>query len=348
MVIAGLLSSYFSYYVNPSQYWFVSISGLFYFGWVILNFLFVIIWLFVKWKYSLFSFITILAGIFYHSKMIGTEKGQSNPANINSISVMSYNIQLFKYYDWKRNETLRDQLISFIAKNPADVYCFQEYFQTRNHEFLTTEKLQEVLDDYEMYFKASVIKYNNQEFGLATFSKLPIIRSDYILIDSNHSRTNLIVYNDILLRGDTVRIYNVHLASNHLNTNEVDSMMNNSGKSIFFAKKWLKKLKNGYKRRYYQVNILAEYLNNSPYPTIVAGDFNDVPLSYTYRQMSKKYTDSFLESGSGIGVTYNGNLPMLRIDYIFHSSEFTCNQFRVHHQSTTDHYPITAKLTLGK
>lgn len=259
---------------------------------------------------------------------------------------MTYNIQLFKYYDWKKNESLRDQLVSFISKNPSDIYCFQEYFQTRNHEFLTTEKLTEVLGEYEMYFKASVIKYDNQEFGLATFSKLPIIKSDYILIDSNHSRTNLIVYNDILFNEDTIRVYNVHLASNHLNTNEVDSMMNNSGKSIFFAKKWLKKLKNGYKRRYAQMNLLSEYLDKSPYPTIVAGDFNDVPLSYTYRQMNRRFTDSFLESGAGIGVTYNGNLPMLRIDYIFHSKEFICSGFKVYSQSTTDHYPISANLSL--
>lgn len=306
-----------------------------------------VLWIFIKWQYCFISLVTILAGFFYHGKMVGFKSGRSGSNIPNEISVLSYNIQLFKYYDWKNNERLRDELIGFIRNTPADVYCFQEYFQTRNHEFSTTEKLQPILSQYQMYFKASVIKYDNQEFGLSTFSKYPIVNSNYILIDSNHSRTNLVVYNDILFNADTIRVYNVHLASNHLNTNEVDSMMNSSGKSVFFARKWLKKLKNGYNRRYNQINMLAGYLEDSPYPTVVAGDFNDVPLSYTYRLISKKFVDSFLESGSGIGVTYNGNLPMLRIDYIFHSREFTCNRFKIYSQPTTDHYPISAVLTLN-
>lgn len=257
---------------------------------------------------------------------------------------MSYNIQLFKFYDWKKNEIQRDKILYFIDDNKADIYCFQEYFQTADEEFSTTEKLKKIIPDHFMHFEAGVVKNGSQQYGVATFTKYPILDKGRITIDSTKDRTNLVIYTDILIQKDTVRVYNVHLASNHLNTSEVDSMMNTSEKSFSFAKKWVKKLKNGYKRRYNQINLLSAHIESCKYPCIISGDFNDVPVSYTYRKMNRKFKDAFIESGSGIGATYNGNLPMLRIDYIFHSDDFGCNKFKVHPISVTDHYPIMAEL----
>lgn len=343
MCLLGLLSCYAGYYLNPYEYWYISLMGLGYFIWVALNIVFIILWLFLKWKHSLGSLIVLIIGFPFHTKMISIntpslEKG--------GIRVMSYNIQLFKFYDWKKNEKQRDRILDFIEDNPADIYCFQEYFQTRDNEFSTTPLLKNIIPDHHMHFEPGVIKLDNHEYGLATFSKYPIINTGRIVVDSTKSRTNLVIFSDVIIQKDTVRIYNVHLASNHLNTNEVDSMMTTSVKSISTAKKWVKKLKNGYKRRYGQVNILSKHINNSPYPTIIAGDFNDTPVSYTYKKMNEKFTDSFREAGNGIGSTYNGNLPFLRIDYVFHSSKFKCKRFKVHSISVTDHFPVSADLHL--
>jgi endonuclease/exonuclease/phosphatase family metal-dependent hydrolase len=65
-----------------------------------------------------------------------------------------------------------------------------------------------------------------------------------------------------------------------------------------------------------QAEILREHIAASPHPVIVCGDFNDTPLSYSYRLMSKGLKDSFMEKGWGLGTTYAGALPALRIDYI--------------------------------
>jgi len=343
--VIGLLSCYAAYYLNPYEYWYISLLGLGYFIWLGLNIAMMITWLFIKWKYALISLITLVIGYSFHSKMIAFSVPTTRK---DSIKIMSYNIQLFKYYDWKKNEGLRDRLMNFIEDNEADIYCFQEYFQMRDNDFSTTEKLKKIIPDHFMHFEAGVIKYNNQEFGLATFSKFPIINKGTITIDSTSDRTNLVIYTDMLINMDTVRVYNVHLASNHLNTNEVDSMMNTSGKSFSFAKKWAKKLKNGYKRRYNQVNLFTNKLASCKYPTIIAGDFNDVPVSYTYRKINQNYADAFIESGSGIGASYNGNLPMLRIDYIFYSNNLGCNRFKIHPISITDHFPIEAELYMRR
>jgi endonuclease/exonuclease/phosphatase family metal-dependent hydrolase len=343
--ILGLLGCYAGYYVNPAKYWYISMLGLGYYIWMALNIVMVVVWLIIKWKYAMVSLGAMLIGFSFHGKVISF---QVSAPKKGSIKIMSYNIQLFKFYDWKKNEIQRDKIMYFIDDNPADIYCFQEYFQTDDEEFSTTEKLKKILPEHQMHFEAGVVRNGNQQYGVATFSRYPILKKEMITIDSTRDRTNLVIYTDVLIEKDTLRIYNVHLASNHLNTNEVDSMIQTSEKSFGFAKKWIKKLKNGYNRRYNQVNLLAAHIESCKYPSIISGDFNDVPISYTYRKMNKKFKDAFVESGSGIGATYNGNLPMLRIDYIFHSPQIGCNRFKVFPISVTDHYPIMAELYMKR
>jgi endonuclease/exonuclease/phosphatase (EEP) superfamily protein YafD len=81
-------------------------------------------------------------------------------------------------------------------------------------------------------------------------------------------------------------------------------------------------------------------MNTSPYPIILCGDFNDTPTSFTYKQLSEGLNDSFANAGLGIGQTYNGKFPALRIDYILYSPELEIVNFKTSEVSLSDHYPI--------
>jgi endonuclease/exonuclease/phosphatase family metal-dependent hydrolase len=83
-------------------------------------------------------------------------------------------------------------------------------------------------------------------------------------------------------------------------------------------------------------------MSQSPYPVIAAGDFNDTPLSYTYSILSNKMRDVFYERGKGIGTTYSGKIPFLRIDYILTDLCFTPLKFSIIKKKYSDHYPIAA------
>ena len=83
-------------------------------------------------------------------------------------------------------------------------------------------------------------------------------------------------------------------------------------------------------------------MNTSPYPIILCGDFNDTPTSYTYKQLSEGLNDSFSNAGLGIGQTYNGKFPTLRIDYILHSPEFELNSFKTTDVNLSDHFLLLA------
>jgi endonuclease/exonuclease/phosphatase family metal-dependent hydrolase len=101
-------------------------------------------------------------------------------------------------------------------------------------------------------------------------------------------------------------------------------------------------LKNGFTRRAQQSELLKGQINLSKYPVIVAGDFNDTPVSYSYTRIRKGLNDAFVSSGYGAGFTYRGNYPANRIDYILYDDALECKYFDIMKVRYSDHYPVAA------
>lgn len=343
IVVFALMCCYAAPYLNPQKYWMIAIWGMSFIPWLVINLIFGLIWLFIEKKYALISGIALLIGIPTCLKVFAFNSTNKN--DVYDLSIMSYNVELFKLYDSKNGEKHKKKILKFIQDNPVDVYCFQEYFHNQEMDYFeTTNELEKILPEYEFYFVKGLVQNNGNSYGTAIWSKFPILNKGKIVIDSTKFRTNIISYIDIKPKDDTLRIYNVHLASNHLNKNELDSIVGENDKKMNFVKKWVRKLRNGYSRRYNQIEILSNALKSCSHKKIIAGDFNDVPNSYTYKRICEDYEDSFLESGNGIGKTYTGKLPWLRIDYIFHSKEMESNYFTVGSIYSTDHFPIISRI----
>ena len=103
-----------------------------------------------------------------------------------------------------------------------------------------------------------------------------------------------------------------------------------------------KRLKNSFSKRAVQVEAIKIHINKSPYPVILCGDFNDTPNSYAYHKLSNGLKDAFVEQGVGLGRSYNGNFPSLRIDYILYSPELNIHSFNTKNVKLSDHFPILA------
>ena len=101
-------------------------------------------------------------------------------------------------------------------------------------------------------------------------------------------------------------------------------------------------LKKGFVKRALQAQVVKDHINRSPFPVIVAGDFNDTPVSYAYRKIRKGLNDSFVNSGYGAGFTYKGNYPPNRIDYILYDDNLINSYFEIKKVRYSDHYPIIA------
>jgi endonuclease/exonuclease/phosphatase family metal-dependent hydrolase len=61
--------------------------------------------------------------------------------------------------------------------------------------------------------------------------------------------------------------------------------------------------------------------------------------------MKRRLSDSFNSGGSGFGVTYAGQLPFLRIDYVMHDDHFKTEGYRKYKITCSDHYPVAAYLS---
>jgi len=81
-------------------------------------------------------------------------------------------------------------------------------------------------------------------------------------------------------------------------------------------------------------------INSSPYPTLICGDFNDVPQSYIYRELNKEHKDAFLDSGKGFGATYRQLIFPFRIDFILVNNLWSSYNFKVLEKNLSDHQAI--------
>ena len=121
---------------------------------------------------------------------------------------------------------------------------------------------------------------------------------------------------------------------------------NIDNKEVKDSKNLIRRLKNAFKKRANQADIISAHIAHCHYPVIVCGDFNDTPDSYAYKTISKGLKDAYCESGKGIGSTYNGKIPFLRIDFILHSPKFNAYNFKVNKDDLSDHFPVTCLLEL--
>ena len=108
------------------------------------------------------------------------------------------------------------------------------------------------------------------------------------------------------------------------------------------------KFKRGFLKRQVQADRIRAEMKKSPYPVIITGDFNDVPNSYAYHVIGRGMKNAFVEKGRGLGRTYSGISPVLRIDNIFADREFDVKQFLRITKKLSDHFPIMADLQLMK
>jgi endonuclease/exonuclease/phosphatase family metal-dependent hydrolase len=345
LAAACLLISYLAPFISPERYWIIAFFGLAYPSLVIVNILFIIYWALQLKKRACYSLIVILAGWIQLNSFFQISFKEV-PDSKKLMKIMSFNVKVFDLYNWTHNKETREKIFSLITEEDLDIICFQEFFSRDSSAYNNLDLLlsfQKAKHAHVVYTTNSI---QNQHWGIATFSKYPIIAKGRL--DFGYRSNNICIYTDIKAGDDTLRIYNMHLQSIAFGPDDYQYMddleKNKQTEDIEHSKNIGKRLKKAFLKRARQADLIHNSIAQSPYPVIVCGDFNDTPASYSYSTIADNLQDAFIESGNGFGKSYTGKFPSFRIDYILHSKQLKAYDFRTVHEELSDHYPIVTYL----
>ena len=341
-------------YLDPQEWWLVSILGLGFIFIFILLLAFIFFWLFFKPKMIVISLVALLFGL----RSISVLFAFNNPDKFDynkspsSLRVVTWNVGRFT--EWKRNNNKGSQtrlkMIDLIKEQKADVLCLQEFFHSRDSIYY--DNLNHMLKElgFPYYYYAWDNDGYLQWVGQIIFSRLPIVDSGIIRYPRPTIPESLL-YADVVHNKDTVRIFTTHLQSvrfKKADFENIEKIKKTEGEVVENSKNIFGKLKWGFIHRSDQAGVVKEFVSRSPHPYILTGDFNDVPNSYTYYTIrGDNLKDAFLESSFGIGRTYSYIAPTLRIDYIFTTKDFSIKQFNRVVKDYGDHYMLVADVELN-
>ena len=350
-VIAALLLliSYLAPYIDPNTFWPVAFFGLAYPVFLLLNIVFILYWLLRSPRFALISALCILIGFKSLTGFIGFRESTAitvPKSSQNFIRIMTYNVHNFKQYGDDNDEFTKDQILDIIRKEQPDVLCIQEFFSRPKGEYNFKKSISEIMGSRYYYFVPNT-ENEFESIGMAIFSKLPILKKGRIPFKDVKGNEALFV--DLEFKGQPFRVYNVHFQSIRFQpedykflkevTKEIDTDVKSS-------RRIGSRLKQAFLKRSDQVKIVKKHTDECKSPYIVAGDFNDTPVSYTVNTMSEGLHNSFRKKGSGLGITYNGDFPNFQIDYILASPEFEIRNYLITDKKLSDHYPVRSDVEL--
>ncbi len=317
-------------YLPPSQYGMLSVLGLFFPIILVLNLIFLFLWLFVNWRF-LFVPVLGIAVVWnfvmdYSPVRLG---GRNAPGRI---KVVTWNVCNFQ-----RAKENSDELLRQIKDWDAQLLVFQEKYG--GSVMVRVDSL------------TSAMKYNKAaDEGRAVYSRYPILKSWSHRVPSVNSNGIFVV--EILMDGDTVDVVNCHLESNIINSKDKadsrDAIVHREGrKAARKARTLWGKLGRAAQVRCKQVDRLTQLLDSLPANrrVIVCGDFNDTPISYAYHQVDKRLESAYRQAGRGVGVSYNERFFLFRIDHLFHSKHWITRTADVLPRNPySDHNPLVVTL----
>ncbi|MCH7403360.1 endonuclease/exonuclease/phosphatase family protein [Belliella kenyensis] len=324
-----------SVYISPEFFPYAGLLTLLIPFLIVINAILFVLLVLAKRKLAFLPLIALAIGW----KFIGITFQLNTPKESEpNLTILSYNVHMLNYTRPGQNvQEVTKNITKWLQDDNSDIKCFQEFYQDYTTPSRNAIKAIGTERGYEFTYQVVDGNISKRSFGLAIFSRYPIINEGKVF---DTKRNNGVIFADIVVKKDTIRIYNAHLESMAISSEgltDIDGIKEN-------YRETLGKLKRGQVVRASQLGVLKEHMNNSPYANILVGDFNDVPYSYTYFSLRKLMNNAFEKAGRGFGFTYNKILFFLRIDNIFYDDPLEILEFRTHNEvDYSDHYPVSAK-----
>ena len=246
-----------------------------------------------------------------------------------------------------------DSFLRVLKAENADVVCLQEvYAKAGGLKALARFLKAEGGFDYSQTYTLS----DRRPYGMIVLSKYLIKRWKPLSLGANTG--NMAMWVDIeipseykFLRNARIRIYNLHLQSFRFAKKDYEVMQKQTQQKeidMEGSKGIITRLRLGYQRRAQQVGIVKQSVLDCDFPKVICGDFNDIPVSYSYRQLSAGMRDAFVEAGRGLETTYKGSMPSFRIDYLLFDNPMRAVSYRSIKEVPSDHKLLVTELQVGQ
>ena len=331
LIVAGLLLlSYLSVVVNPAKAWFFTLFGLLFVPLVFLT-LFFFFWALVRRSRMTGFLLVLLLPAFFLIGRYYQFKGPE-PEQEPTLKVVSYNVGLFAHGKGGNRMALADSVAAFLRRCDADVICLQEFYLPNS------EGLEGWFRHHFPGYRADyyVLTGEKGHAGNVTLSRRPVLYKGKLDFDKS---TNLAIHTDIQLDSTVLRFYNCHFESYNIS---VSGLVKSLGRKNDVVEDTGRKMRRSITQRPKQVDEVMQDVDNCPVRSVVLGDFNDNPLSYTVYRLSRGRRDTFVRAGKGFGATYRSLWPLLRIDYILYPRDLEAVSYEVPKVKYSDHYPVIA------
>ena len=351
-----LLLSCANAYLDPWQWWFIALLGFGFLPLFIVNIFFLVYWIFRKSRWSILSLIVLLLSWLNFRAAIGLHFTTSAAVkNDNTIRLLTWNVHMFNNFDAvRKGASGRAEMLKFINDQDADILCFQEFYEEYGRERRkgsVFDLLAQLGYKYAVYAEDYGQHPDKFSMGTAIFSRLPIIDSLRLRYKDQPGpigKESLLSV-DIQKNGKLFRVFSTHLQSYQFGESDYDDIQkikNVKDQTYEASKSVVRKLRLAYRNRVGQSKMARIQLDNSRLPEILAGDFNDIPNSYTYFHIKGDRQDAFVQKSWGIGRTFAAISPTLRIDYVMADKSFKILRYEKKNVPFSDHYPIIVDLEL--
>ena len=230
-----------------------------------------------------------------------------------SLRVLSWNVTNFHIH----KDTLQ-KAATFIRTLQPDIICLQE----RPHEnLLAWETIQTAFPEYPYTLRNE--EREDEVLNLAILSKYPLSESEETYYTDTYNKS---MAANVTAPQRKFRLHNAHLqTTQHVFTRFIENAQ----------------------RRNAQADQLKTQINSSGIPTLVCGDFNDTPCSYTYRKISFGMQDAFLKASEQWTGSFQPMGRWLRIDYILCSRDWQVQAYQLIENPWSDHKMQLATLNLN-
>ena len=319
----------------------------------VVNIFFIIFWgLTRKYLFILIPVMALTVGWRIWSKYVAFNPvaKQLYEQSDSSFTMMSYNARLLDLYNWTGQKDTRTKMISYFQKKNPSVLCLQEFYTGNDSAGFDNISAIKYACDYPYVAMCDVNVNKRGRWGSVVFSKLPIVQQ--VSHDVDVKGSNQLQQVDVLFLQDTISVFNIHLKSNRFTSTESELVGKKelpewNDTTLSRTKKIYNKIIKSTVSRGLEAELVSQIIKRNAHERIVCGDLNDIASSFVYFKIKGQMHDAFLEKGFGLGATYAGAIPLLRIDYMFYSTLLKLNGFEVDHVEYTDHYPLMASFSVN-